>query len=157
MSLAKLGENPAPLSWINKGWSALQDYAHNAITHFQRDDKEAEDSADGSGVWGVIAADVVEHNDVVEARFEIPGMSRSDLTVKVAGGCISVTGERQMSSTRECGNVHIMERAFGRFERRIALPVDVDTSRAKARYDKGVLTVTMPRGLKSNRSAIPIG
>ncbi len=151
MSLGNIGGQTAPMSWLNKGWSSLRDSAHSAITHFKHDEE-----APAIGSWGILAADLIEHNDTVEAVFEIPGMSKEDLNIEIHGGQIVVSGEKRMSSSREKGGVLITERAFGFFRRSLPVPGGVDPEQASASYADGVLIISMPKGSTPVRANVPI-
>lgn len=160
MSLGNIGGQTAPTSWLNKGWSSLRDSAHSAITHFKHDEEAPETSdvseAPAIGSWGILAADLIEHNDTVEAVFEIPGMSKEDLNIEIHGGQIVVSGEKRMSSSREKGGVLITERAFGFFRRSLPVPGGVDPEQASASYADGVLIISMPKGSTPVRANVPI-
>jgi HSP20 family protein len=166
MALGDIGAPSAPVAWLHKGWSALSDYAHNAMTHFSHGDDEqvqsADESADkvvdvaGPARWGIVAVDVVDHEDSIEARFEVPGMSKEDLHVEVLGGQIVVSGEKRMSTSREQGGCLITERAFGRFKRTISVPVDVLGGEATAEYVDGVLAVRLPKNPDTVQRAVPV-
>jgi HSP20 family protein len=152
MSLGNIGAYSPPLSWLNNGWHSLREYAHNAITHFTHPDGDSEGDASGdqggrsnAARWGIIAVDVVEHKNDVEARFEVPGLNKEDLSIDLVDGHLSVTGEKRMSSKREEGNCLITERAFGQFRRSIPIPSNIDADRTHATYADGVLTITMPK------------
>jgi HSP20 family molecular chaperone IbpA len=160
MTLGNIGASSAPLSWLTKGWSALRDHAHGAITHFEHepDRKEGGDDEDSflPGRWGIVAADVVDHDNVIEARLEIPGMSKEDLRVEFSPGQVSVSGEKHMNSSREKGGCLISERAFGHFRRTIPVPTDVDSEKVTAKYEDGVLVITIPKGPETSGSQISV-
>ena len=54
-------------------------------------------------------------------------------------------GEKKVERERKDGRFHVMERAYGAFERAVRLPVPVDESGAKASYKRGVLRIALPR------------
>jgi HSP20 family protein len=82
-----------------------------------------------------------------EARYvviaEIPGVKREDVTVELAGGALTIRGEKKREERDE--RRRIAERAFGSFERRFALPSDIDPERVDASVGDGVLTVTIAK------------
>ena len=65
--------------------------------------------------------------------------------IEVVGNTLVVRGEKKLARDEVRGRYHVMERAYGQFERAIRLPAPVDDSKAKARYRAGVLAVTLPR------------
>lgn len=160
MTLGNIGASAAPLSWLTNGWSSLRDHAHDAITHFKHDPDSQQDPDDTesflAGRWGVVAADVVDHDNSIEARLEIPGVAKEDLNVEVSPGQISISGQRHMSSSREEGGCLISERAFGHFRRNIPVPTDVDSENVIAKYENGVLIVTIPKGPEASGSRVTV-
>jgi HSP20 family protein len=101
-------------------------------------------------------ADLYETADQAELVIELPGLSPKDVHLAVKGDILSVSGERIEAAVREDGAYRVHERRLGRFERTFALPSGVDTGRIDARFDKGVLTVTMPRNPALQTLAQPI-
>jgi HSP20 family protein len=79
---------------------------------------------------------------------EVPGMDEKDLEILADDGVLTVRGERR--SEVDDKDRQFSERYYGRFERRIALPPDVEAERAEARFKNGVLTVTLPKSTNAN-------
>jgi HSP20 family protein len=147
---------------LAEGWEHLRQRTLHALTHFKvtRD----ADAGDGQQTqymlqgprWGLIAAEVRESDDTVLVRLEVPGMNNDDFDISVVDDYLVVRGEKRVDSERSEGRVHIMECAYGRFERVIKLPVDVDDSAASARYRRGVLSVTLPKSSSALRRQIVV-
>jgi len=88
---------------------------------------------------------VWEEGDNVYAEAELPGMQLDYLEVYVSdGNQLTIQGERQPVAS-EKGVWHRQERGFGKFSRVLTLPVVVDADKVEARFDQGVLRVTMPK------------
>ncbi len=141
-------------SWqrLAEGWQHLWQRASQALTRFhlpaprQGEVETVEERLERQAPrWGLLAAEVEETAEAVIVRVEIPGLSREDLEVAVLDGHLVVRGERRMERRQEHGRFHLMEVAYGAFERWIPLPAEVDEDRAQARYRDGVLTVTLPK------------
>lgn len=81
-------------------------------------------------------------NLYVEA--ELPGMKLDNLEIYVQGGQLTLKGDRQ-TVTPEGGVWHRQERGAGAFSRSIELPVDVNADKVEARFEHGVLHVTLPK------------
>lgn len=141
MTLGHVGEDFAPVQWLSEGWSALRRQAHDALTHFRGN---PDDTAHPSR-WGLVATDVIDHDDRVEVRMEVPGLNKQDLTVEVLDGQLHVTGEKRTDASRKVGTAMITERAFGRFRRAFPLPGNLDAAATTARYAHGVLCVDIPK------------
>lgn len=89
--------------------------------------------------------DVKERDDAYVAELEMPGMKAEQFHVEVDDGVLAIRGERKVEKDEKGEHWHRSERAFGSFERRIALPAAVDAEKVDASYKDGVLTVTVPK------------
>lgn len=89
--------------------------------------------------------DVKETDQAVTISAELPGLSEEDVNVTVRDGLLTLKGEKksEIDETRE--NVHISERSYGSFMRSFRLPDTVDDEKVSASFDKGVLTITLPK------------
>ncbi len=136
---------------VSEGWRELVERAGDALTRFQpghtRGDVEtAEDRTARAGArWGLVAAEVVLGDDEVEVEMEIPGMDANDFDIQIVDDVLVVRGEKRVQRERKRGEFHVMERAYGRFERALRLPAAVDEGRAEASYTRGVLRLRIPR------------
>ncbi len=91
------------------------------------------------------AVDIYEdgQEDVV-IKAELPGFRRDDIKVTFEDNTLTIEGQREVADApRE--KYHRMERQYGAFRRTFTLPGSVDTGKAHASYQDGVLTVTLPR------------
>ncbi len=102
------------------------------------------------------ALDVAETNDQVIVRAEIPGMEPKDIEVTLSDDSLSVRGEKKEEKEEKKKNYHRRESHYGSFSRVIRLPALVDTAKAEASYDKGVLTVTAPKMEKEKTKRVEI-
>lgn len=148
---------------IAEGWRELSERAGHALTRFRPYSHQGElETADeqvlqNASRWGLLAAEVRETADAVEVRLEAPGLEPDDFEIEVADGDVLVVrGEKRLERRRQEGHYSIMERAFGRFERAIPLPVAVEEDGAKARYRRGVLTVELPKSRSGRLRRIPV-
>ena len=146
---------------VQAGWNHLVQKASDALTRFTR--SEGEEDADTrtlmrlSPDWGLLAAEVRETDNSVRVRLEVPGMQAEDLDVQVLGKVLLVSGEKQVQRESDAGHYHVTECAYGRFERRIPLPVEVDAGDTQADYSAGVLTLRLPKSTRERVRRIPIG
>jgi Molecular chaperone (small heat shock protein) len=135
-----------------EGWQQLRERAAQAMTRYTPARhggavETAEDQiAARSARWGLLAAEVQENEDEVVVRLEAPGMEKDQFDINVIDGrYLSVRGEKRVQREEKRGRYHVMECAYGSFERAVALPAEVDDSRARASYRSGVLRVTLPK------------
>lgn len=95
---------------------------------------------------GAIKMDVKENGGAYTVSAEIPGVRKEDIHVTIEGGMVMVRAEvRQEDQQTEGDKLLRSERYYGAVSRGIQLPQDVDQGQAKAKYDNGVLTLTLPK------------
>jgi len=94
---------------------------------------------------GQIKLDVKENGGAYTVSAEIPGVKKEDIHVTIEGGMVTVRAEVKQEDAHKDDKQLRSERYFGSVSRGISLPQDVDQSQAKARYDNGVLTLTLPK------------
>lgn len=93
----------------------------------------------------VPALDVRETEDLFEVTVDLPGMAPEDVSVTFEAGVLTVSGTRQFSREETKETFHRIERSYGTFARQIKLPRTADTEKIEASFDKGVLSVTVPK------------
>jgi HSP20 family protein len=91
------------------------------------------------------AIDIEESNGNLLVRAEIPGMTKEDIKVSVKEDMLKISGERKQENETKEKTFHRIERSYGKFERIIRLPSEVDADKIKASYKDGVLNVTLPK------------
>jgi HSP20 family protein len=72
-------------------------------------------------------------------------MNADDLDIDIHGNVLSIRGERRSGAAQQERRYHLMERAYGHFERSVSLPHGVHADQAEVSYRDGVLTVILPR------------
>ncbi|MCA8100012.1 Hsp20/alpha crystallin family protein [Burkholderia contaminans] len=103
--------------------------------------------------------DVVDEGPVLRVTAELPGMEREDLKVSVEDGAIVLRGEKRQDVRSEENGCYRLERAHGSFVRTIPMPDDADPEHTLAKFDNGVLTLTVPKSepARSTSRTIDIG
>ena len=89
--------------------------------------------------------DVKENEKEIVVKADLPGMDEKDINLTIHNGVLSLRGEKKSEHTDERENYHVMERSYGSFQRSIRLPDTIDEDKAEARFDKGVLIITLPK------------
>jgi len=136
---------------VTEGWREMVERAGDALTRFHPKSSGGELTtreeriAERGTRWGVLASEVRVDSDHVEVAIEVPGMDPDDFDVNIDDNTLVVRGEKKVERERKEGRYHVMERAYGVFERAVRLPVPVEETGAKARYDRGVLHISVPR------------
>jgi HSP20 family protein len=112
-------------------------------------------SAYDSRRW-VPAMDLVETEDNLVLRADLPGVEHGDVEIEVKDGVLTVSGERRAQHERKREGFHRVERSFGRFSRSLELPKGVDADSVRASFDRGVLEVRMPKPAEHKPTKIEI-
>ena len=90
-------------------------------------------------------ADVIETEEEFLVLIELPGLAREDVSLEVHGNDVAVFGERRPPTDRAGAAFQVMERSYGCFARRFALPVDIDAEGVQASMKAGLLQVQVPK------------
>jgi len=148
---------------ISEGWRELVHHSSDALTHFTRNNKDEEEEERGAGGtslafrnWGLLAGDVEETDKEIVVRVEVPGMEKKDCQITIDGNVLYLRGEKRFERATQGSTYHMMERAYGAFERAIPLPRDIDKDKAEATYTNGVLTVRLPKSGGGKGRIVPV-
>jgi HSP20 family protein len=99
-----------------------------------------------SGTQGwLVPADLIEREDHLLARFDVPGLGEDEISVELADGMLSVSGERKHESRDAGDGYERIERGYGRFLRRLSIPSEIDAEAIEAKLADGVLEIRMPK------------
>lgn len=102
------------------------------------------------------AIDVQETEKEYLLKADLPEVKRDDVKVDVKDGVLSVEGERKQEKEEKGKKFHRVERSYGKFVRRLTLPVDVDEQKIAAELKDGVLNVHLPKSATSKPHTIDI-
>ena len=131
-----------------------------------------------------VPIDLIEHENELVVRASLPGVRPDDVTLQIQGNTHTIEGEiheeyaqppgqasqsngqqapasqgngqQAQRGQQEQPRYHHQERRYGRFSRQITLPVPVDSNRTEARFENGVLTVTLPKAAEARQRRIPV-
>lgn len=135
--------------------SRLHDEVDHLFSRFFDDPFGGTLGSTGDAVWAPLL-DVSEMDDEIQVRAEIPGIDPKEFDISVTGNILTISGEKREESEERKGNVYRAERRFGSFRRSVTLPENVDTEKVSADYDRGVLTVHLPKSEKAVAKRIPV-
>jgi HSP20 family protein len=102
------------------------------------------------------ALDMHETKDEFVLKFELPGVKDKDVSLSIIEDLLTVKGERASAADAEGENARHIERAYGKFERSVRLPMPVQAEKVKATYRDGVLEVKLPKVEEVQPKAIKI-
>ncbi|HZN99179.1 MAG TPA: Hsp20/alpha crystallin family protein [Gemmatimonadales bacterium] len=100
--------------------------------------------------------DVSESENTLRISMELPGVDPSDVRLSLENNVLTIRGEKKQQSEENNERVHRFERTYGMFERTFALPNTVDPDQIEARYENGVLLVTIPRAERAKPREIRV-
>jgi len=100
--------------------------------------------------------DVVDREEDVLVRAEVPGVDKKDLEISVTDNALTIKGESRHEEKEEKGEYYRHEISAASFARTVALPADVDGTRAKASSKDGVVEIVIPKLAKSKRHSIKV-
>jgi len=109
----------------------------------------------GGGEWSP-PIDLVERDNEIAVRIEIPGVDPKELEVSVMGNTLSVSGEKKETIEKNEGGRHHVETYYGSFSRSVTLPEEVDSENVDANYEQGVLTVRLNKTKKAQGRRIEV-
>jgi HSP20 family protein len=89
--------------------------------------------------------DLAESESEVTVTMDLPGVDPDNIEINISGDLLTVRAHKHRQKEEKRGSYHYVERAWGDFQRSIALPSTVDPDRASATYKDGVLTITIPK------------
>lgn len=93
----------------------------------------------------VPALDVTESDKAFTVKIELAGMDDKDIDLSIKDGVLTVRGEKKSETRDEQDNFVRVERSFGSFHRSISIPSNVEEKSVKANFEKGLLTVILPK------------
>lgn len=129
-------------------WEPLKDFVtlQDRMNQFLSDTLNNYETENGRLVqdW-VPAVDVYEDAEAIQLKAELPGMEMKEIEVRIENNALEIRGEKKIEQTEKKENYHRIERVFGRFSRSFRLPNTVAQDKIKAKYDRGVLTITLPK------------
>ena len=95
--------------------------------------------------WTVPAIDMYQTNDEIVVKAALPGIKAEEVQINVTGEVLTLKGETKQENETKEKAYHIHEQRWGAFERSIVLPTDVIADKAKAEFENGILTITLPK------------
>jgi HSP20 family protein len=91
------------------------------------------------------SVDVYENDKQVTVKAELPGVKKEDLDINITEDEITLSGEKKREEKVEEKDYYRLERSHGSFTRKIALPAEVQSAKARASFRDGMLEITVPK------------
>ena len=97
-----------------------------------------------SGQWAP-SIDIFDSKDNLMVRVDLPGIEKDAVDISIQDNTLTIKGEKKRSSDVKEENCYRSERSLGNFNRVLSLPTEVDTSKANAHFNDGVLELVLPK------------
>ena len=98
-----------------------------------------------AGLEAYPVVNVSESEKEITVDAELPGLEVKDVDVSLQNGSLLITGEKKFEGEEKKDSYHRIERSYGKFTRAVPLPAKVNPTGVTARFEKGVLHVTLPK------------
>ena len=98
------------------------------------------------------AVDIAETDKAFRITAELPGMKKEDVDISVSQGRLTIKGEKREEREEKEKGYYLSERRYGTFQRSFQLPGQADADRIEAKFDNGVLTLTVPKSAEALKS-----
>jgi HSP20 family protein len=106
----------------------------------------------GSGTIVNTRLNVSETQTEIRIRAELPGVTQDDVEVTLDDDVLTIRGEKRFEQKDEKENFHFVECSYGTFQRALRLPYPIDPEQVQATFEHGVLTITLPKTGRQERS-----
>ena len=102
------------------------------------------------------SVDVIEKDDEVIVKAELPGVDKKDLDISVTNNTVTIKGSTSHEEKEEKGDYYRSEISRGSYSRTLSLPAEVDEEKTKAKFKNGILKLTLPKLKKSKRHNVKV-
>jgi HSP20 family protein len=126
-----------------RGWPSLMSFPSRLFS-FEPFRRAAEPIGSGFGTL-VPKVDVSESDSGYEIEAELPGLEGKDIDVTVSDGVLTIKGQKKLEREEKKKDYYLSERSYGSFQRAFELPSGVDIYKIAASFEKGVLSVSLPK------------
>ena len=107
--------------------------------------------------YAALPLDVRETEEAFVVKASLPGVKPEEVQITVHGDTLIIQGESKAEEEKKGEHWHLRERRFGSFQRAISLSTPVDSDKAQAQFEHGVLTLTLPNSEQAKPRQIKVG
>ena len=100
--------------------------------------------------------DISETDGEYKIEAELPGINQKEIDVKIDNNILTIKGKKEDVKEEKEKNYHLRERYYGAFQRSISLPNNIEPEKIKARFENGVLNISVPKSDKRTPKKIEI-
>lgn len=106
---------------------------------------------------GLLPLDVSENDNEFVVKASLPGVKPEDVQITVHGDTLTIQGEAKAEEEKKGDRWHLRERRFGSFQRSLSLTTPINSEKAQAQFEHGVLTLVLPKSEQAKPRQIKIG
>lgn len=99
---------------------------------------------------------VLDLEDRYEISAELPGMKREEVNIELNNNILTLSGEKKVEHEMKGQNYKMFERSYGKFTRSFRLSPEVEADKIEAKFDNGILTLSLPKSEKTVAKKIEI-
>lgn len=130
-------------------YSTLNDFVPTTFSNLlDRFFNESLSRSGGSAYSFSPKVDIVENEKSFEMHVAIPGITREDIKIDLNENILTISGERKFAREKNENYYHSIETQYGTFSRSFSLPENIDATKINAKYNNGVLELTIPKDEK---------
>ena len=111
---------------------------------------------EGGATWSSPAIDMYQTDNELVVKAALPGLKPDEVQINVTGDVLTIKGEVKHEEEKKDKSWHIREQRWGSFERSVRLPTGVISDKAKADFDNGILTISLPKSEEVRPKTITI-
>ena len=102
------------------------------------------------------AVDIKEKENEIDIKAELPGIEKDKVKVEIEDGTLKISGEKVEEKEEKDTKYYRSERRYGKFQRMFRLPDNIDTDKIGAKFENGVLSITLPKKEVKKTKAVKI-
>jgi len=135
--------------WFNRShpFSSLREEIDDVFNHYFA--PRARDKHTDGGFSMSTSLDMSETKNAINVVLDVPGIDEENIEISLTDGALDISGHREEEAEEKDADFHRVERSYGAFRRRIALPCDVEADKIQAKLKKGVLKIKLPKSAKA--------
>jgi HSP20 family protein len=112
--------------------------------------------AESMGEGWAPSVDVSETEESYFIKAEVPGLEAKDIDVSIVGDRLTIKGEKKKEEEKSGEHFHSVERFYGSFQRSFTLPATAQADKTEASFEKGILTITIPKSEEAKSKTIKV-
>ena len=144
--LRRWSDEPRPMGSIRREFTQLQNEMERLFEDFWRTGGRG-DLLPARMTQGELMPEVDQSEDdkAYHVRIELPGLDKKDVDVSLSDSRLTIRGEKKQDEEEKGKDYYRRECSFGTFVRTLPIPGEVNESKIKASFDKGILSIDLPK------------